>query len=390
MDSSKKTNIALIGGYITLFQEKKKRKRVWANRWYLARQRYSHMSLIRELKTNEPSDLHNFLRMDSESFETLLQYVGPMIERKNTHMREAVSARERLFSCAISPQLLGTIIPETCWALFKTLKTEYMKLPSNEEKWLEISNEFHQVWDLEHCLEAMDGKHIAIKKPPNSGSFYYNYKGFYSTVLFALVNANYELTYVYIGINGRISDGGVLQETDFYDKLQNNTLHIPAPRSVSKAVVKLPYVFIGDDAFSLTENIVKPYSLAGITHDKKICNYRLCRARRVVENVFGILASRFRLLLSTITLNNLESVDAMVLACCILHNFLRRKCSNYMNTRSIDSENSDGDWREELRQLQGLQNRRTYYNEIAKNVRKAFTDYYNHKGRIEFQENMIN
>nr|XP_022906541.1 putative nuclease HARBI1 [Onthophagus taurus] len=345
--------------------------------------------------------------MDSESFETLLQYIRPMIVRKNTHIREAVSARERLvatlrylatgrciadlkFSCAISPQLLGSIIPETCWALFKALKKEYMKFPSSEAEWLEISDDFNTSWNFEHCLGAMDGKHIAIKKPPNSGSFYYNYKGFYSTVLFAVVNANYEFMYVYTGINGRISDGGVLQETDFYEKLENHTLNIPLPSSLDKAAVKLPYVFIGDDAFSLTENVMKPYSLTGITHDAKIFNYRLCRARRVVENVFGILATRFRILLSTITLNNLEKIDAVVLACCILHNFLRRNCSNYMNTRSIDTVNSDGDWREELRQLQNLQNRRTYYNEMAKNVRNAFKDYYNHEGKIQFQDNMIN
>ena len=88
---NRKRNIALIGGYITLFEEKR-RKRVWSKRWYLERRNYSHMNLIRELETNEPSDLYNFFRVDSESFETLLQYVQPMIERKNTHMREAVSA----------------------------------------------------------------------------------------------------------------------------------------------------------------------------------------------------------------------------------------------------------------------------------------------------------
>ncbi|CAH1991680.1 unnamed protein product [Acanthoscelides obtectus] len=409
MDNKKK--LAIIGGFIVLFDEKKK-KRLWSKRWFLERRKYSHMSLIRELQTTEPHDLHNFLRMDKEAFEILLQYVDPLIQRNTTHMREAVSSRERLiatlrylatgrsvedlkFSCAISPQLLGKIIPETCWALFMTLKNEYLKFPSSTNDWLEIANGFKRSCDFEHCLGAMDGKHIAIKKPPNSGSFFYNYKGFFSTVLFAIVNANYEFIYVYTGINGRVSDGGVLQETDFYEKLENHTLNIPPPHHLEKSADKLPYVFIGDDAFSLTENVMKPYSINGISHDEKVFNYRLCRARRVVENVFGILASRFRILLSTITLSTVEKVDKVVLACCVLHNFLRRKCSNYMNIRSVDRENSDhiiqdGDWREELRQLHGLQNKRTYYNDIAKNVRKAFTNYYNNEGGVSFQENMIN
>lgn len=155
-------------------------------------------------------------------------------------------------------------------------------------------------------------------------------------------------------------------------------------------------VFIGDDAFALSENIMKPFSLTGISCNEKVFNYRLCRARRVVENVFGILACRFRVLLSTITLTNVNNVDAIVLACCALHNFLRRKCSNYINNKDTDrgsinsNDSEDGDWREELRQFHGLQKNRTYYNNIAKNVRKTFTDYYNNEGKVEFQDRIIN
>ena len=58
------------------------------------RRKYSYMSLIRELQTTEPHDLHNFLRMDKEAFEILLQYVHPLIQRNTTHMREAVSSRQ--------------------------------------------------------------------------------------------------------------------------------------------------------------------------------------------------------------------------------------------------------------------------------------------------------
>lgn len=63
--------------------------------------------------------------------------------------------------------------------------------------------------------------------PSNSGSYYYNYKGGHNIVMLALVNANYEFLMTYVGTNGRVSDGGVIEKTKFYKKLLNNELHFP-------------------------------------------------------------------------------------------------------------------------------------------------------------------
>ena len=67
------------------------------------------------------------------------------------------------------------------------------------------------MWQFPHCIGAIDGKHIALFSPVNSGSTYFNYKGFLSIVLLALVDADYKLTYVDIGCQGPISDGRIFK-----------------------------------------------------------------------------------------------------------------------------------------------------------------------------------
>lgn len=111
---------------------------------------------------------------------------------------------------------------------------------------------------LLRCI--VDGKHVRIVPPPNSGPFYYNYKKTFSIVLFAIVNANYEFLLIDVGTNGRISDGGIIEKTHFYDKLKNNQLIIPKSEIVPGTSRNLNYVFIWDDAFTLRPDFMKPFS----------------------------------------------------------------------------------------------------------------------------------
>lgn len=90
----------------------------------------------------------------------------------------------------------------------------------------------------------------------------------------------------------------------------------------------LPYVFVADDAFSMNQSLLKPYSHVGnnLSEEQQRFNYRLSRARRIVENAFGILVSRFGVLQKDIILSP-EKAQTIVLACCHIHNYLRSKNS---------------------------------------------------------------
>lgn len=106
------------------------------------------------------------------------------------------------------------------------------------------------------------------------------------------MDSNYEFILANFGINGRVSDGGVIENTWFYEKLKSSDMNLPDYCEIDlNSSIKLPFVFVGDEAFSLRPDFLKPFALKDLTFPRKIFNYRLSRARNVVENAFEILTS---------------------------------------------------------------------------------------------------
>jgi hypothetical protein len=133
-----------------------------------------------------------------------------------------------------------------------------------------------------------------------------------------LVNTNYEFTHVDVGKNVRISDGGVLEHTTFYQQLVQGLLNLPDNEDT---VENLNYIFVGDEAFPFHVHVLKPLSQICLNHHRRLYNYRISRARNIAENTFGLIASRFRILHTSIGIG-VDKIIYVVLAICALHNYL--------------------------------------------------------------------
>ncbi|CAH2011644.1 unnamed protein product [Acanthoscelides obtectus] len=237
-------------------EETSKQKRIWVRDWIKRRDKLgASANILRELALEDPEEYRMCLRMTPESFETLLNYIKPHIQKMDTFMRDAIPAPVKLeitlnfLATGNSYRSLQHLFRVSkpaiiCEAMNEALH-EYFKMPTTEEEWKIIANGFEEHWNFPGCCGALDGKHILILCPGNSGSQFFNYKGSYSVVLMALVDHNYCFTYVCIGSQGSQSDGGIFQKCALGNLLQNGLL--PAG-----------YCIVGDDAFPLRHYLMKP------------------------------------------------------------------------------------------------------------------------------------
>ena len=56
--------------------------------------------------------------------------------------------------------------------------------------------------------------------------------------------------------------------------------------------VNFPYMFESDEAFPLKPNMARPFGSKDLSAVERIFNYSLSRARRILDNSFGILSSK--------------------------------------------------------------------------------------------------
>lgn len=71
--------------------------------------------------------------------------------------------------------------------------------PRKASDWKTIANNFNLKANFPNCIGAIDGKHIRMIRPCDSGSLYFNYKKYFSINILAVCKSNYEYIYVNVG-----------------------------------------------------------------------------------------------------------------------------------------------------------------------------------------------
>lgn len=417
-------NIAIL----CLQKAEKLRKRRRSRRWWV-RPAYDNcktfsefFTLIPQLRFNDREMFFVYTRMTPERYDHLLSLVDERLKKYS--LRDPVSPNERLMITLVflatgesQVQLsfrfrrgratICKVLSETCSVLWDVLCPKYLRIPNSEE-WREISTAFCESWNFPSCIGAIDGKHFVIQSPKLSGSLFYNYKNSFSSLVLAMCDSNYKFIYVDIGSAGREGDASVFTQSKLFKALEEDSLHIPPPHLIPGSQTTLPHVIVGDEAFPMRPYLMRPYPGRGkklLPFSQKIYNYRLSRARRVIENAFGILVARWRIFRSPLHAD-IENCELYIRAALVLHNYLRCDFSEddstsrlYIPSEFVDSENLDGSvtpgtWRNEAQNITGVTDiRRLGANMHARNVadiRDNFAKFFvSPAGAVPWQHRMV-
>ncbi|XP_052778489.1 uncharacterized protein LOC128215927 [Mya arenaria] len=180
---------------------RRRERRWWVREWILRRPLFGqYETLMKDPEAEHAADFKAFLRMEPQMYYELLNRAGPRITKSTTHrtpldpgLKLAITLRflatgsryhDLAFAFRFPHNTIALFIPEVCQAIYNVYEDEMWATPQTEDEWRPVAEGFGDRWNFPHCCGAIDGKHVAIKKPPKSGSLYYNYEGFFSIVMF--------------------------------------------------------------------------------------------------------------------------------------------------------------------------------------------------------------
>ncbi|KAM4053475.1 uncharacterized protein ACNLHF_006145 [Anomaloglossus baeobatrachus] len=340
-----------------------------------------------------PEKFTSFCRLTIPAFDRLLAIVHSDLCYADTRMRRSVSAEERLLitlrflatgesytslhlQFRVGKSTISEIVRCTCGVIWQKLQPMVMPSPT-EETWLQVAAGFQTVANFPNCIGAVDGKHVRVQKPPRSGSLFFNYKKYFSVVLMAVADAHYKFIAIDVGAYGSTGDSRVLRTSQIGLQVLQDCVTLPAPQPLLGFTDPLPFVMVSDEAFPLLPNLLRPYPRRGLDTRRRIFNYRLSRARRYVECTFGILTSQWRILHTTIQLET-ETVDTVIKACCVLHNY----------AREYSSQQVEETQQAEFNPVFNVSSGRPTNSGVL--VRESFTDYFmSPEGAVHWQYSCV-
>lgn len=160
--------------------------------------------LVREMRRHDDEEFFQFTRLSIAKFDELLVLVGPSLLKQNSR-KDVLSPYLRLLitlrylatgesfkslhlTFRVGRSTVAEVVYSTCKVIQKILQPSC--LPAlTKNRLLATADGFKRRTSYPHILGAIDGKHMNLKAPKNSGTKFYNYKKTFSVVLMAVCDS---------------------------------------------------------------------------------------------------------------------------------------------------------------------------------------------------------
>lgn len=316
-----------------------------------------------------------YVGVSRDLFSFLLEQLGPYLSR-NEKMAKVASKGQGKGICATTRllcflRMAKGALAHDVMATYKISKSALFEIMSFVPKLIlaRFSHEMKFRNDIEllegtaqgfsglngglftKCVGALDGTFIRIKKPSsNCGSYYNSRYGSYGINVQAVADSRSRFMAIDISTTGSTHDNTAFNVSHIVDVVMEPTFYSR-------------YFIVADEAYTLREGVVVPFSRGSGDEFKTATNYYISQMRVCVEMAFGILKGRFAIL--DYLQYKLETSVNIILALALLHNM----CISW-NPRSTELFMRDSTARTALAQyMLTSYNRHTGHDEGTQNRR---------------------
>jgi DDE superfamily endonuclease len=239
-------------------------------------------------------------------------------------------------------------IHECTRAICLHMYTARIRLPTPAEARVNIEKWMRQT-GLAGIYGAIDGTHLAIRKPCHDGRDYFNRKLHYSInmqssnplsptpkshhsirlmLIEALVDYKKRFLDLEIGSPGSVGDCRIFENSYLNSKYEEELTKLGTTALATEYDVEenIPAFILGDSAYRNSRHMVTTYKVTECNADSSVrhLNFELSKTRYQVEHAFGLLKGRFQIFEKPLRSagEDLPFSVKLVASICVIHNFL--------------------------------------------------------------------
>ncbi|KAL8542394.1 hypothetical protein ACS0TY_003313 [Phlomoides rotata] len=355
------TILVLIIGVIVLWlNERGKCRNVRRRRYTVLDKIPGQMRNMHDLVNVSDDDCKDQLRMDRSSFHKLcglLRTFGGLKSSRNIGVEEKVA----MFLSILAHHTKNRCVKfrfkrsgQTVSKHFNHVLNCILRLQDNflvSAQAVDENTSDARCGKFQGCLGALDGTYIDVHVPATDKGRYRNQKGHCSVNVLGVCDMDMRFVYVLTGWEGSAADSRVLRDAIH----RNNGLHVPRGN-----------YYLCDNGYPNCEGFLTPYK--GVRYHlsewssrqpytyQEYFNMKHTRARNVIERTFRLLKMRWAILRSP-SWYPVKTTNKIIVACCLLHNYIRREMDvdpleggldEYMSTHTDEEPVNDDDVIENL------------------------------------------